>query len=45
MRKSKLPEHIIHVAVALLEAQQIGQGGGIGGDTEAVRLPLTHRHP
>lgn len=43
--KKILFEQIIHVAVALLEAQQIGQGRCIGGDTEAIGLVSAHGHP
>ena len=43
--KKNLFEQIIHVAVALLEAQQIGQGRCIGGDAEAIGFVSAHGHP
>jgi len=43
--KKILFEQIIHVAVALLEAQEIGQGRCVCGDAEAIGLVGAHGHP
>ena len=38
-------QHVVHVAGALLEAEEVRQGGRVGRDAEAVGLPLAGRHP
>ena len=36
---------VIPVAAALLETEEVGKGGCVRRNPEAVGLPVTHRHP